>query len=510
MQMIQAVTRALASAFLLVLLLPRPSIGWLAPVALVPLLAAARSAGSRRWAFMVGWITGFTWFFISLNWLSHTLRTFGGIPLPVAQLLIVLMAAILGVYTGLFGLTAQMIGDRGPASLLGLPSMWVVLEVIRCRVPATFPWLVLGDGLWSVDPLRWIYGVAGVFGASFLIVLLNVVLWQAFRALASDQRKKAALISGAFLTAVGLLFAVDLINPRSEAGPRVTAGVIQGNFEQELKWDESLRTRALETYLDLSRKAVDEGAEILLWPETAMPFYFQAEAELASQLRQFAVDEGVDLVFGSPGFRMEGDELFLYNRAYHLMPDGGIASYDKMVLVPFGEYIPFKPLLSWVEKLVPGEGEFRSGTWQGPFRTRQPAGTLICYEATIPRIPRMQVSDGAVMLLNITNDAWFGTTWGPYQHLTSSAVRAAEQGVPLLRAANTGVSAVIDRQGALVKTVGLFERNIIVATIETGVSGTLYTRWGDWIVYLSIIMIIMIGLTKLLPGGTGHGEPGRL
>jgi len=192
----------------------------------------------------------------------------------------------------------------------------------------------------------------------------------------------------------------------------------------------------------------------------------------------------IHLVFGSPGFEIEGRKVLLYNRVYHLAPGGGEESYDKIMLVPFGEYVPLGKLMPFIDRLVPGEGEFSRGAWKGPFQTPVPSGALVCYEISFPSLARREVRDGAKILLNVTNDAWFGRSWGPYQHLAVSTVRARENRVPILRAANTGVSAIIDRDGRVVKSIPLDVRGVIVADIETGAGHTFYTRFGDWIVIL--------------------------
>jgi apolipoprotein N-acyltransferase len=272
-------------------------------------------------------------------------------------------------------------------------------------------------------------------------------------------------------------------------GHRLRVGVVQGNFKQELKWEEGLREETLRTYLSLTDSAVQKGAQLIVWPETAVPSFYQAEPELIERLRQFVSDRDIHLIFGSPGYEIAGREILLYNRVYHLPPDGSEEFYDKIMLVPFGEYVPLAGLLPFVDRMVPGEGEFARGTWGGAFKTPVPSGALICYEVSIPSLGRREVRDGSQMLINVTNDAWFGRSWGPYQHLAVSVVRALENRVPILRAANTGISAIIDSSGRIVKSIPLEERGVVVADIDTEREQTFYTRHGDWIVILSAAVI---------------------
>jgi apolipoprotein N-acyltransferase len=285
-------------------------------------------------------------------------------------------------------------------------------------------------------------------------------------------------------------------------GPKLTVGVVQGNFQQEIKWDESLREETLATYLNLTDRAVQEGARLVVWPETAIPVYYQAEPEIKSTLRRFTSDQDIDLIFGSPGYKISGSDILLYNRIYHLSPDGREEFYNKNQLVPFGEYVPLSRVIPFVDKMVPGEGEFARGTWDGPFNTPVPSGALICYEVSFPSLARREVEGGSSLLVNVTNDAWFGRSWGPYQHLAITAVRAMENRVPVFRAANTGISAIIDTSGRIVRSIPLLERGVIVADVATGMGRTVYTRFGDWIVILSaavlsVYLLLLLNLWRL-------------
>ncbi len=488
---------ALGSSMLLVLAFPGPDFGWLSTVALIPLFRAVRHLGGGR-AFFYGWVTGLVWFFVSLNWLSQTLSRFGDIPFPLNQLAIALMATIYALYFGSFAAAVPMSNRmKGVRQAFYLASVWVLLEYLRSWVPAPFPWLLLGSTFWKSSLIRPFYGVGGVYSLSFLAVAVNVLIWKALSAMFSGDRRTTGRAIGS-LAAMGVI----VLTAGFLAGPdlgdeRTTVAVVQGNVAQEIKWQESVRDETLETYINLTDRAVAQGADLAVWPETAMPFYFQAEEELAGYLRDFAHEKGIHLIFGSPAFTVNKGEIDFYNSAYHLGPDAGEERYDKVILVPFGEYVPFSRFLPFLARLVPGEGEFSTGGLQKPFRTPFRAGTLICFEVAFPHLARRQVGQGAQILVNITNDGWFGSTWGPYQHLAVSAVRAAENGVPVIRAANTGISAVFDARGRLVTSIGLFEMGFATSEISVGGPGTIYTKTGDWIVYLAVVMILIVGLLNL-------------
>lgn len=514
--------RILASSVLLILCFPRLDLGIFSLIALVPLMDAVSDTGRFR-AFLAGWGGGAAWFFVSYNWVSHSVITYGDIPVPLAQGVILLLAGVHGFYVGLFGMLVsvvtrrngmgvEMYGSKGVNSrdfaptpphphtpivslstsllrhpltpILVIPSAWVLLEVARSWFPAPFPWLMMGSATWKLPFVKPLYQSAGVHGVSFWIVSVNVLIWTGLRV----QREKRGRI-GLLLAAVLLLPMILYPVQNTGAGRWMKIGVVQGNFQQELKWEESLREETLRTYLGLTEKAVQQGAQLVVWPETAVPSFYQAEPELIERLRRFTSDQNVHLVFGSPGYEIVEREILLYNRVYHLSPEGMEEFYDKMVLVPFGEYVPLGKLLPFVDRMVPGEGEFARGTWTRPFQTPAPSGALICFEISIPSLGRREVLGGSVMLINVTNDAWFGRSWGPYQHLAVSAVRTLENRVPVIRAANTGISAIIDRSGRIVESLPLDERGVIVADIETGGELTLYTRFGDWIVILGAAVI---------------------
>ena len=522
--------RILASSVLLILSFPRPGMGILSLIALVPLFMGLSDIGKRR-AFLAGWGAGTAWFFVSYNWVSHSLTAYGSIPLPLAEGVILLMAGIHGLYVALFSmLVAVVVGGNGKGvrvygskgvnsrepsptppyphtpilslstpllshpltPVLVLPSAWVLLEVMRSWIPAPFPWLLMGSATWKIPLLRSLYGVAGVYGVSYWIVLVNVLIWTMFRVRRGGRNRTGMLLIVVLL--LPLILYPTLIQ---STGQRMRVGVVQGNFQQELKWEEDMREETLRTYLSLTDTAVQKGAQLVVWPETAVPSFYQAEPELIERLRQFASDRDIHLIFGSPGYEIAGREILLYNRVYHLPPDGSEEFYDKIMLVPFGEYVPLAGLLPFVDRMVPGEGEFARGTWGGPFKTPVPSGALICYEISIPSLGRREVRDGSLMLINVTNDAWFGRSWGPYQHLAVSAVRAMENRVPILRAANTGISAIIDSSGRIVKSIPLEERGVVVTDIDTERGQTFYTRYGDWIVILSAAVISVYILVLL-------------
>jgi apolipoprotein N-acyltransferase len=241
---------------------------------------------------------------------------------------------------------------------------------------------------------------------------------------------------------------------------------------------------------------------LIVWPETAVPFFFQDGPALAKPIFSVVEESKAALIFGSPAYRRDGQHLRYYNRAYLLRPDTKtIQYYDKVHLVPFGEYVPLKGLLGFITRLVPAAGDFAPGDRIAPMVLKNAsAGILICFEAIFPEISRVMVRKGADVLVNLTNDAWFGVSSAPYQHLSMSVVRAVENRRPLIRAANTGISAIIDSRGRIVDRTDLFEEETLRATLHLNDRKlTFYTRFGDMFAYLAIILAlagIVIGLRR--------------
>jgi apolipoprotein N-acyltransferase len=287
-------------------------------------------------------------------------------------------------------------------------------------------------------------------------------------------------------------------------------GFIQGNVAQDVKWDPAYQESTIDHYETMTREAVADGAELVVWPETAAPFFFQEEGELRDRILDLARRLAVPLVVGSPAFTVENGTLLMHNRVYLVTPDGTAEqSYDKMELVPFGEYVPLKSFFFFVDKVVEGVGDFRAGTTPVVFHTaRGNFGTLICYEGIFPGLTRQFVAGGADFLVNVTNDAWFGRTSAPYQHLAMATIRAIENRVPLVRVANTGFSAMVDADGTIRWRTGLFESAWRVDGISWVGIPTFYARFGDVFAYGCLALLALVVL-MVLSGPGSVSKDGR-
>jgi apolipoprotein N-acyltransferase len=295
-----------------------------------------------------------------------------------------------------------------------------------------------------------------------------------------------------------------LVRLESFQGSSFKIGLVQGNIAQDTKWDPAFQQTTVDNYVRLSKEVTEQEPDLIVWPETATPFYFLADRKNTENLLQAL--QGIDspLLFGSPAFRKTEKQLRFYNRAYLLNRDGMVIGfYDKIHLVPFGEYVPWKKMLFFVDKLVQAAGDFASGE-QAIVLNLAPAkvGVLICYEAIFPELSRDLVNAGANLLVNITNDAWFGRSSAPYQHLSMAVLRAVENRVPMARCANTGVSGFIDIRGRIFQTTDLFEEAILVGTLELGVGKTLYSRCGDWFAWSCLGITLLVFTYPMIRSGT--------
>ncbi len=430
----------------------------LLPAALV---LAANRAETPGQAFRMGMLTALPGYAASLYWLVIPVHDHGSLPWALALPCPVLVGGVLAAYGGIYCLGIYLLGDKGrhPLALVFSGLLWATLELARNHLLTGFPWLTLAS---AFSPWSQTLGLAawcGAFGLSGLLAGMgHALVLRGWRRLL-------------VLPMIGLCVLPAWITSSAPAPATASVAMVQGNIEQGQKWDETLQTTILQTYVELSRQAVSSfKSDLLVWPETALPFYLQDPGDLSSAMRIAVAELGTPVLAGSPAYSMplgkNEPRYVLHNRAYLLGPNGEIqAWYDKEHLVPFGEYVPLGQWLPFLTKLVPGEYEFRPGQNSAPLRSGDMAvGTLICYEAIFPELAQKQVELGANVLVNISNDAWFGRTSAPLQHLHLTILRAVEQNRAIIRCTNTGVSTFIDPDGRLRDRSELFTTDILHRT----------------------------------------------
>ena len=522
---------ALLSGALLALSFPRyghPAFAW---IALVPLLIAlsgwsalsgvegrGRSApsgvgGPERLpgqpplrAFALGLTTGALYFIGTIYWTGTVVRTFGGLATPVAVLAMLLLASYLALFPALTALIgARLITRAGTGALLLVPAAWVATEFSRGYLFGGFPWVPLGNSQVTVLPVAQLASVFGVYGLSALVALVNAAI--AFAVLTRGRSRTIAIAATSVVLAGiggwGGLRVAD--GSLTREGTPLRVGLIQGNIAQTDKWNPNEERRIFTTYVAMTRDAVRRGAEFVIWPESSTPFIFEEDEAGETAVRDLAREVRVPLLFGSEQVDRGGDAVRLFNAAFLVAPEGETAAvYRKMHLVPFGEYIPFKQWLYFVSPLVERLADFAPGTSM----VMLPVGshlvnTAICYEVVYPSLIRQAVLDGSQLLTTITNDAWYGQSSAPYQHFEMASMRAIEQGRYLARAANTGISGVVDPYGRVVRQSAIFEEAGLVEEVRLLTSRTIYSAIGDAVAYVSIaltaIALMMFRRVRYVP-----------
>jgi apolipoprotein N-acyltransferase len=490
---------AALSGALLALSFPRyghPAFAW---IALVPMLVAlhggiARPSGyvgapSRR-AFLLGLTTGTIYFIGTVYWTSTVVQQFGGLPLPLAVFAMLLLALYLGLFSAVAALiTSRLVRRVGPAALLLFAAPWVATEFFRGYLFGGFPWVPLGNSQVRVLPIAQVASVLGVYGVSALVAFVNSVI--AYSLLVDGRRRRTALVSAAAVVfGIGGWGTWRLADGSlTREGTPLRVGLVQGNIAQEDKWDRSQARRIFTTHIAMTREAVARGAEYVLWPESSTPFMFEEDETGGEMLRDLSREVNVPILFGSDQIERDPNPR-LYNAAFLVTPQGKTeAVYRKIHLVPFGEYIPFKSWLFFVSPLVESLAEFAPGgsIVMLPVNGHM-TSTAICYEVVYPSLIREAVEAGSELLTTITNDAWYGHSSAPYQHFELAAMRAIEQGRYLARAANTGISGIVDPYGRIVAASGIFEQVAIVDQVRLITQRTVYSVMGDVVAYVAIAL----------------------
>ncbi len=456
---------------------PRPGWDLLAWVALAPVLALAVTAWSPRQALLEGWMAGLAFFLPLMRWLTHTMTTFSTLTPFLAFLVLVALAAYLALFWGGVAWALAWLRPRLGARVLWLaPAFWAAGELGRTYLLSGFPWGLLGYAparhLLLIQMAAW----TGVYGVSALLVLVNAALaWTAV-----ERRWRAAATAGVVaLAAVGGALLVGRAQLAPVAAPTLPVAMVQGNIPQAVKWDAAFRARTLEIYAELTRAAAP-GSRLIVWPEAAVPAYLRFEPAAMKWLTDLAAAVRVPLLVGAPDAQPDGRRARYLNSAFLVDAAGLRDRYDKMHLVPFGEYVPLKRLLFFVEAIAAEIGDFTPGREATLFQLEgAPFGTVICYEVIFPDLFRRFVAGGASFMTNITNDAWFGDSGGPLQHLQMVPLRAVENRVAIVRAANTGVSALVLPSGEIRSTLPLGARGTLRADVPLRRDETFYTRFGD-------------------------------
>ena len=518
----------LLSAALQVLIFPLPGLYWLAWVALAPLLVAVLrgrvsgvlqvDAGVRLapatplQGFVLGYACGILWYAGTCYWIFDTMHRYGGLPVVTAVFILIAFSMYVGLYHGLFGLLLAIVGGKQSyrrRALVAAPFLWAAVELARTRITG-FPWELMGYAQTGNFVLTRIATLTGVYGLSWEILLVNSALAAAF--LVARERRKWLLASAC--GAAAILQTGQWVAP-SPAVADHTALLVQQNIPIQADWTRDYFEGTLRDLTSLSAKSAGDArsaskADLIVWPESPSPFYtsdplFQNPVSaMARQAQTWVVSGAIGTVPAMPGGG-RGSQVF--NSAVLVSPQGEwVGRYDKVHLVPFGEYLPFPRVFSFAAGLTKEVGEFARGASRAPFDaggTR--LGVFICYESVFPDEVRQFAAQGAQVFINISNDGWYGDSGAWKQHLQQTQMRAIENKRWLLSATNTGLTAAIDPAGRVVAQVPRNERTVLVAPYALVSSTTFYTRHGDWFAYLcAIISVGALGARKAVVGSSSR------
>lgn len=493
----------LFSSVLLILSFPRFDQSFLAWVALIPLFYAVEGKGVYR-TFLWGWLCGFVFHIGLIYWIVEVTTTYGKLIYPLGIFVMLLLASYLSLFFGLALAIAQFIERKTSLKLpTTIPFIWVTMEYLRSFLFSGFPWENLGYSQYHSLLLIQYADITGVYGISFLIVYINATLFLLLRSI--PYRKipyKEIILALIMVIAVALYGRWRLIEVKklTAASETINVGLVQGNIDQGIKWNRLYREKAITTHLQLSAKAIQQQTRLIIWPEASTPFYFQSALGYQNRIFEIISDSDSYLLLGSPAYKLGDGKLYNYNSAFLLSPSKKvIGRYDKMHLVPYGEYVPLKRFFPFIYKMVEGIGQFYPGQNISLLTLPESSfGVLICYEIIFPDLTRRFVKKGAQFLVNITNDAWFGKTNAPYQHLSMATFRAVENRRFIARAANTGISALIEATGEIKHSSALFTEALIIGKIRILTIPTFYTTYGDVFAILSTLLSAVLFLFALL------------
>ncbi|MBI4793102.1 MAG: apolipoprotein N-acyltransferase [Deltaproteobacteria bacterium] len=491
----------LLSALLLWLSSPGPGLSFGAWFALVPLLAGCALVRPKK-AALFGFLSGMVFYLLLIYWVVISLGTYGHLPWWLCGLALLLLSAYMGLYLALFCAACSW-SMRTMAPVWSAPLLWVALDYIRGFLFSGFPWQDLGYSQFNTPLLIQASDLAGHHGITFLIVLVNSLCYTLIAALGKSvnwplkntlrQAGTALLLMAAASAYSFLQFKEMSRSLLSTSDYRVA--VIQANIEQDQKWLPEKQREAIETYIDLSTRAAAQQPELVIWPETAMPFHPPTSPIFPELLTRTVFRDGYFLLSGAPYFKEKGNDFELYNSALLARPDGSQSLYFKQHLVPFGEYVPFSDILPLPGPVVESIGNFAAGRTAQPLAAgRASLGVLICFESIFPDLARRETANGANLLVNITNDAWFGRSSASIQHLAMAVLRAVENRRSLARAANTGISCFIDPAGRISQATPLFTACSIKGNLALFDRQTFFTSFGHYFPVLCLLLLIPLAL----------------
>ncbi len=484
----------LSSALLLSLSSPGMGLSFCSWFCLVPLLFGCSRIKAKK-AALLGFVCGLCYYTYLIYWVVISLGTYGHLPWWLCGIALLLLSAYMALYTAVFCAAASTMKTMTP--VWTLPFLWVALDFIRGRLFSGFPWQDLGYSQFKTPLVIQAADLGGHHFITFLIILANCLL---FTVLVAGDKKAPwgyrkitfPVVTGFILIAATSIYSLNRYENILESlplAPKYQITIIQGNIDQNQKWNPEKKREAIYKHINLSNDSLKEDKpDIVIWPETAMPFNPQTHPLFAELLSRTVFQHNYSLLAGAPYFEpgMNGPEL--YNSAVLVTRDGRESRYLKQHLVPFGEYIPFADILPLPGPLVESVGNFSTGTKAFPLTDGAARlGVLICFESIFPELARKETVNKANILVNITNDAWFGRSPASIQHMSMAVLRAVENRRSLARAANTGISCFIDPAGRISRPTPLFIDCFINGSVSMLDTTSFFTQKGHFFPVLCLI-----------------------
>ena len=456
----------------------------------------------------------------TLYWITRVMVRYGDLQGWVAVLVNAALVAYLSLFPALFALVMRrLLIAYGRRAFIAAPVVWVATELGRTHLFTGFPWVLLGYSQTTVLPIAQFASVFGVYGVSMLVATVSAAAAATVdgdprRAEAGRYRRssdaRGLFRIGPLHVAVVAVIGIAVWGARRAGGSELTrggdairVGMIQGNVSLGERSDPSRVPIIFDNYLRMTRQAIGEGAEFVIWPESATPFVFENDPVSAARIRTLAQQAKVPILLGSDQVTPAGRGIptRYYNSAFLVRPDGTTGgAYRKMHLVPFGEYVPAKGIFFFAAPLVEAVSDFSPGEEATLLPIdHHKISTAICYEVVYPDLVRQFVAGGSELLTTITNDAWFGETSAPYQHFEQAAMRAIEEGRYLVRAANTGISGIVDPYGRVLEQTAIFQPAVLVGQARFLQASTFYARHGDVLAYASVVATVALLIAAIRP-----------
>ena len=443
--------KIILSGLALILSFPNFNLNYLVFIGFVPLFFALENKSPQK-AFLISYICGFVFYLGTLCWLYH-----------VTVIGLIILFLYLAVYFGIFGIVINRFG------ILAAPIAWVILEYLQANIPIMgFGWTLLGYSQYKNLPLIQIADFSGVYGVSFVVMMVNAGIYRSLRAKRSNLKLLAMTV---LILAISYAYGFFRLNERHDVNS-IKISVIQGNIPQELKWDPEAQDMIIQKYTALTKMAGLDSPDLIVWPETSFPEFFEIDRDMTDKILNLSKEIKTPILLG---VNTEKDSKYFNSAAFVSSEGKTMGIYNKIHLVPFGEYVPFSNKFPALHNLILGQlGEFTPGKefklftlTPSPFTQTYKFATLICFEDIFPELARRFVKNGARFLVVITNDAWYGKSGAAYQHAASSVFRAIENRVPVIRSANTGYSCFIDSRGRIYDSVSEKNSHLFVTGYKT-------------------------------------------